>query len=559
MEVSAMDLSKILSLVYRYLWLLVLAALIAGLTTFFQLSSQPVAYRATTDLLIGPTLDSPSPDLNSLRIGGQLGQTYAEVLTTSSFLEAVNSKLAQKLALNELKDAISTRQSTETRVLTIIVYQRDPKQAVAIANAAAQTLLEMSPSKDNVTASLRAQMSDQSQQLEQIVSGSQASIEQLEAELSALRVANTSSPEAITANLEQQKLVIQQLTEERNRLSDSLRTLATIYQILMDTNTNQMEVIQPATTATLVDQQLWLRVFSSAVAGLIFAIIIIFVAEYFDDRLRFPEDLSRAAGVPLLSTIDKHSRRRGSGLERFVTLAQPASDAANGYREAVAKLLFSIGESIPYTLLLTSVGSKGGGEAAITSGNLAVAFAQAGYKVVLVDAQVDNPVLTTILEAEKNEGLADLVLSKSAEPQLLTVEQIPGLRLLPAGSSSEKSSHSMLNSIKMAALFAQLQKEADIVLVVASPISRFAESLTLASQVNATILVARRAEARSRVVNKVIQNLRLMKINLAGVIFDYNPSPFVSKAGRQTSSALGRDTSTGTLTQSSLSEQTTKS
>jgi len=117
----------------------------------------------------------------------------------------------------------------------------------------------------------------------------------------------------------------------------------------------------------------------------------------------------------------------------------------------------------------------------------------------------------------------------------------------------------MLNSIKMAALFAQLQKEADIVLVVASPISRFAESLTLASQVNATILVARRAEARSKVVNKVIQNLRLMKINLAGVIFDYNPSPFVSKAGRQTSSALGRDTSTGTLTQSSLSEQTTKS
>ena len=173
----------------------------------------------------------------------------------------------------------------------------------------------------------------------------------------------------------------------------------------METNTNQMEIIQPATTATLVDQQLWLRVISSGVAGLIFAIIIIFVAEYFDDRLRFPEDLSRAAGVPLLSTIDKHSRRRGSGLEQFVTFAQPASDAANGYREAVAKLLFSIGESIPYTLLLTSVGSKVGGDAAVTAGNLAVAFAQAGYKVVLVDAQVDNPVLTTILEAEKNEGL----------------------------------------------------------------------------------------------------------------------------------------------------------
>jgi len=86
-----MDLSKILNLVYRYSWLLVMAALLAALTTFFQLSRQPAVYTATTDLLVGPTLDSPSPDLNSLRIGGQMGQTYAEVLSTDSFLQAVNN------------------------------------------------------------------------------------------------------------------------------------------------------------------------------------------------------------------------------------------------------------------------------------------------------------------------------------------------------------------------------------------------------------------------------------------------------------------------------------
>jgi uncharacterized protein involved in exopolysaccharide biosynthesis len=40
----SMDLSKFLNIVYRYLWLLVLAALVAGLTTFFQLSSRPDIY-----------------------------------------------------------------------------------------------------------------------------------------------------------------------------------------------------------------------------------------------------------------------------------------------------------------------------------------------------------------------------------------------------------------------------------------------------------------------------------------------------------------------------------
>lgn len=553
-----MDLSKILNMLYRYLWLLVMVALMAGLTTFFQLSNRPVAYKATADLLIGPSLDSPSPDLDALRIGGQLGQTYAELLNTGSFVEAVNNKLNQKIDLNELKDTISTRHSTETRVLTIIVYYHDPNQAVAIANAAAQTLLEMSPSKDNITASLRTQMSDQSRRLEQIVSTSESNIKELEAELTALKVAYTSSPEATTTNLDRQNLVIRQLADERSRLSDALRTLANIYQILLDTNTNQMEILQPATAATLVDQQLWLRVITSGIGGLIFAIILIFLAEYFDDRLRFPKDLSQAAGVQLLGAIDRHTSRKASGLERLVTFAQPESDAANRYREVVAKLLFAMGESIPYTLLLSSVGSKTGADAAVAAGNLAVAFAQAGYKVALVDLQVDNPVLTTIFKAGKNEMTADLAMTKATEPQLLPIDQVPGIRFLPAGLSAETSSHAMLNPANVATLLERLQKEADIVLVASSAIARLAETLTLASHVNAVILVAHRGEAGNKLISRVVENLRLMKINLAGVIFDYNPSPVISKEDRRLDSVFGQGASREGLKQGNLSEQTTE-
>ena len=545
-----MDLSKILSLAYRYLWVLVLAALIASLTTFFQLSRRPVSYRATTDLLVGPSLGSPSPDLNSLRIGGQLVQTYAEVVDTRSFLVSVNDKLDQKVELDALRSAFSTRMSTETRVLTIIVFHGDPEQAVAMANAAAQTLIEMSPSQDNTTALLQAQ----SQEMEQIINQSQSSIRQLEAELSALKVANRSSPEAIQTNLQQQDLVLKQLSEERGRLSDALRTLTTIHQILLNANTNHVEILQPATTVTVVDQQLWLRVFSAAVAGLIFAIIVIFVAEYFDDRLRFPGDLSRAAGVQLLSTIDKHGSLQGSGLERLVTFVQPASEAAEQYREMVAKLLFSIGKAIPYTMLFSSVGSKSDTDAAVIAGNLAVAFAQAGYKVVLVDAQVDNPGLTTMFKAEQKEGWVDLLNTKSAKLPLLPVDQVPGIRFLPAGLSSEKNSHAQLNPTNVATLLERLQKEADIVLVGGSGLSRSAENLTLASQVNAAILIARYGETRATAVKKVVENLRAMNVHLAGVIFDTNPLPFVLKESPRIGSAVAP-----VLAQSTVSEQTSES
>jgi Mrp family chromosome partitioning ATPase len=314
-----------------------------------------------------------------------------------------------------------------------------------------------------------------------------------------------------------------------------------------------MQILQAATTAASVDPQVGIKVFSSAIGGLIFAIVLIFLAEYFDDRLRFPRDLSRVAGVQLLSAIDKHKSLEGSGLEQLVTLAQPASHAAEQYREVVAKLLFSIGESIPYTVLLSSVGSKTGADAAVTAGNLAVAFAQSGYKVVLVDAQIDNPVLTTIFNAEKKEGLADLLLTQPTELPLLPVDQVPGIRFLPAGLSSDKSSYTRLNPTNVATLLERLQKEADIVLVGSSGISRSAETLTLASQANAAILVASYGEAHAAVVQQVVANFRAMNVPIAGVIFDANPSPFKVQEGGRMLSAF-----TPVRAQSTVSEQTSK-
>jgi len=554
MEVPAMDFSRIPNIIYRYLWVVVLTTLVAGLTTYFMISNEPISYKATTQLLVGTSLDSPSPDLESLRIGGQLISTYAELVQTRPFLESVNNKLEQKEDLGELGRALSVRQSTETRVLTVNVYHADPQQAVAIANAAAETFVDMSPSKDNTTEMLRTQMNVQSQQLEQIVVKAETAIQQLETELSELRGAKTVTAEATALNLERQNLIIQQLSDERGRLTEALRTLATIYGVLLDTNTNQVQIIEPARTVVPVDQNLLLRVVTAGLGGLVFALLIIFAAEYLDDRIRYPEDLTKVAGVPVLSTIEKHSRSEGAGPKQLVTFADPRSHIANSYREIVAKLLFAIGESIPSTLLVSSVGLESGVDTAENAANLAVAFAQAGHKVVLIDAQLHNPVLTRMFRADNREGLADSLVADSSRPQLVAVDEVPGFRFLPVGSSVDKGAGAMLNSVRMARLVEAVQDEADIVLIAGSPISWFAESLTLASQVTATILVVRYGEAQGKIVSRVVGNLRAMNVRIAGLIFDYNLSTPVSRQSRRAGSA-----STAVAPQASVSEQTSKS
>jgi capsular polysaccharide biosynthesis protein/Mrp family chromosome partitioning ATPase len=564
-----MDLSKILNILFRYLWLFVLTILVASLTTFFVLNKQPVSYKATTQLLVGPGLDSPSPDLNALKIGGQLVQTYAELVGTHSFLESVNDKLDHKIDLATLDRIISARQNTETRVLSIIVYHPDPKQAAAIANAAAQTLIDMSPSKDNTTALLRNQMSAQSHQLEQIVSKAETNIEQLEIELTNLKKTKLLSPEASQANLDQQNLVIRQLSDERSRMSDALRTLATVYEVMLDTNTNQLQLIQAADVVVPVDQNLSVRVITSAVSGLVLALIIIFAVEFLDDRIRFAGDFTRMPGIALLSTINKHPRLEGSGSERLITFGQPNSQAANNYREVVARLLFSMSENTPHALLLSSVGSQSGNDTAIVAGNLAVAFARTGQRVALIDAQFNNPVLTKMFKAGNREGLVDAITTDPATPNLVSIDEVPGVRFLSAGLSVEKGPDVLLHSTKIATLVDAIAKEADIVLVAGSAIPWSAESLTLASQVNEVILVARRGEVHSRVFNRVVDNLHLMNIQIAGVIFDDNISIFGVDEDNQEASGLARIFSKiavlknlrmpGKMEKNSIAEQTTKS
>jgi capsular exopolysaccharide synthesis family protein len=397
-------------------------------------------------------------------------------------------------------------------------------------------------------------MTTQSHQLEEIIAKAETTIQQLEIELAELKSARGGSPESIANNLDRQSLVVEQLANERARLSDALRTLATLYQVLLDTNTNQVEIIEPATTVVPVEKNLLLRVLTSGLSGLVLAVVIIFAAEYFDDRIRYPRDFTRAAGVPMLSVISKHKRLDGTATKRLITAAEPTSHAANSYREIVAKLLFSIGESTPYSFLLSSVGAESGDDTAVVAGNLAVALAQAGKRVVLIDAQLNNPILTKIFKADNREGLSELLVSNSLQPQLVAVDEVPGIRFLPSGTGSDRGSSAMLNASKISALIKDVQKDADLVLVAGSPISWFAESLTLASQLNATILIAHYGEAHSRLVHKVVENLQAMNVQIAGVIFDYNRSPFAVRESRRIGSAIP-----SVASQPNISEQTSKS
>lgn len=176
--------TQFIQVVKRWWWLLVLAPLVAGSISYYLTKDEPVLYEAETQLMIGPGLDTPNPDLNSLRTSGYLAQTYKKLAATDTFLQSVIGDVNVNMSTNQLTRMIDLTTDPNSLILTIDVQSEDPKLAINIANAVAKELLAMSPANPNSPAAIMmVQNRAQINTLEETIKQTEAKISSLETDL----------------------------------------------------------------------------------------------------------------------------------------------------------------------------------------------------------------------------------------------------------------------------------------------------------------------------------------------------------------------------------------
>ena len=529
-----------------WLWLLVLSALVTGFVGYLMVKDRPAAYQAKAKLLVGPGIDAPNPDLGALRTGGQLMQTYAELVETTPFLQAVIDKLELNISASELGRMIDVRTNQDTQILIITVTHNEPVTAIAIANAAAEEMVARSPSADDSpTSILNAQMRGQAARLEQIIANSDATIDKLEADLTALTETEGQGLIVLQTEdyLEKQRLIVEQLSAERGRLSDALAALTQLYDSLKLAPTNQVKIVEPAVSSEVVLAQPRLTVLIAAGAGLVLALLVAFTFEFFNDSINSSDELAKVTGLPILGTISKIKPLEHAGSNRLAVFDQPESRTAENYRMLGTKLLsrtrrfrkvhnLSRGENQFFdekqnlkSLLISSSQPKDDNRE--FASNLAVALEQAKHKVILVDADLSNPTIHQHFDLGDQPGLSDLLLDSEADLRSTLVPWSKYLSILTSGSKFEDEvgrSFELLASNKMSELIREIEMEAEIVIVSAPPILSSANTLVLASCVDGVIIVVREGRSRRERVVDAIESLRELEIKIVGVVLDQNPT-----------------------------------
>lgn len=134
-----MELSGILAVARRWVWTLVVAAILAGVTAYLVGSTVPPTYESSAKLLVGPL----SAGSTTLRAASQLTATYGELVDSGPVLEATLNELGMSVPVSRLRGAITTTADTQTRLMTIRVQDGDPDRAAALANTLAEQLARL--------------------------------------------------------------------------------------------------------------------------------------------------------------------------------------------------------------------------------------------------------------------------------------------------------------------------------------------------------------------------------------------------------------------------------
>jgi capsular exopolysaccharide synthesis family protein len=123
-----------------------------------------------------------------------------------------------------------------------------------------------------------------------------------------------------------------------------------------------------------------------------------------------------------------------------------------------------------------------------TAVNLAIACAQSGYSVLLVDADMRKPRVGAIFDLPEEGGLS-VALQGTAVPATAEVG-VPNLRVLTAGPAPPNPSE-LLGSKRMDALLAEWRRDHDMIVVDSPPFLTVADGLVLARKADAMVLVTR--------------------------------------------------------------------
>lgn len=501
-----MNLFEILVLLRKWVWLILILVGLAAGSSYYYSRQIPPTYEATATVLVGRVMNDPNPSNTSLSAENSIADAHAILATQPQVLQATAETIHWPGQWQDLFFEVSA-QAPGGQLLVITVKDGNPNRAALIANEVARQLIAQSP----VSAAQK-----QSQEQTDFVAT------ELKQTAAQIQIARKSLNDLTTqAEIESDAAKLADLRRRIDalelKIDDWQKNYASLSTILNSNANNFLTILTPAVAPNSpVSPNVPQTTLLGALVGLVLAFGAIFVFEYFDDTIKDAEDVQRVLNVTPLGAITRMPGIRQPS-DQLVTIKNSRSKNAEAYRIVRTNLRFS-GIKNPSGALLVTSAQPGEGKTT-TAANLAIAIAQLGKRVVLVDADLRQPSIHKLFGLSNEVGLSSLFLGDqpSREIERILYTPIDCLHVVTSGPLPPNPAE-LLESEQMSEILDSLRTNCDLLILDSPPVLAYADAKVIGARCSGAVLVIDAGRTRTGVSRRALKSLSQANIKIFGAI-----------------------------------------
>jgi succinoglycan biosynthesis transport protein ExoP len=251
----------------------------------------------------------------------------------------------------------------------------------------------------------------------------------------------------------------------------------------------------------------------AALTGLLLAVGLVFFFEYLDNRIKTPQELRALLNVPFLGMVPAVS----GDYPALITEAVPPN-FAESIRSVRTNVLFSSAEEGAHVVVITSAG-PGEGKSVVSS-NLAVSLAQAGQRVLLIDADMRRPRVHEIFDMSQEPGLSNLLVGDCKPSEAVRKwSAVNGICVLPAGMIPPNPSE-LLGSKRFEEYIATLGEHFDWVIIDSPPVLAVADACVVANGASGVIFVVGADQTSRAAAREAVHQLQSAHARVIGAVLN---------------------------------------
>jgi capsular exopolysaccharide synthesis family protein len=269
--------------------------------------------------------------------------------------------------------------------------------------------------------------------------------------------------------------------------------------------------VNPSSPNTLLNLALGLLI------GLAIGVGVAILRTALDNRVRSPRDAEQITNAPAIGAIAYDTKAKERPL---IVHVDPLSPRAESFRALRTNLQFLDMGGRASFVITSSIPSEG---KSTTTINLAIALADAGKRVALLDTDLRKPKVAEYLGIEGGAGLTDVLIGRASVNDVMLPWGGRSLYVLPAGKIPPNPSE-LLGSQQMTMLLEMLERDFDVVLCDAPPLLPVTDAAILARATSGAMMVVASGKTTKHQLTGATDALETVGAKLAGFVMSMVPT-----------------------------------